>query len=53
MSRDNIFPGDPDSGWDGTFKGSPVQPGVYVYAIRALMKTGDVIIRTGDVTVIR
>jgi len=39
--------------WDGTFRGEPVNPGVYVYIIRGLCQNEDDFILSGNVTVIR
>lgn len=39
--------------WDGTFNGQAVLPGVYVYQIKIIDKRGGVIIKVGDVTVVR
>ena len=47
----NILPG--DEGWDGTYRGQEVRPGVYVYLIRAVFSDGDEEILNGDITLIR
>lgn len=39
--------------WDGRFKGSFVNPGVFVYIIKCETKTGEKVIFSGDVTVLR
>ncbi|MEO0899430.1 MAG: PKD domain-containing protein [Bacteroidota bacterium] len=39
--------------WDGTFKGQPVQEGVYVYVISGIGFNEDEFYRTGTVTLIR
>lgn len=44
---------DESAGWDGTFKGVDVQPGVYIYFCNVHMKNGEQIIVKGDITVIR
>jgi gliding motility-associated-like protein len=31
FERLDMTPGDLDDGWDGNFKGEPMQPGVYVF----------------------
>ena len=41
------------SGWDGTFKGSPQDPGTYVWIARGSTFTGEIIIRKGYVVLIR
>ena len=40
-------------GWDGTFKGSQVNPGTYVYYISTKLPGTDQKIYTGDVMIIR
>ncbi len=40
-------------GWDGTYRGSPVTPGVYVYYFTATTVGGFEYVNKGDVTVIR
>ncbi len=40
-------------GWDGTFRGKPVDPAVYVYYLDVIMNTEKRIIQKGDVTLIR
>jgi gliding motility-associated-like protein len=45
--------GDDAAGWDGTYRGRPVNPGVYVYMIEILFADGVVGLYKGDVTVLR
>ncbi len=40
-------------GWDGTFKGKPVDPAVYVYWLDVLCVEGQSFFKKGNVTVIR
>jgi gliding motility-associated-like protein len=40
-------------GWDGTFKGQKLFPGVYVYDLNAICSTGVTIDKKGNVTLIR
>ncbi len=42
-----------DMGWDGTFKGSDVQEGVYVFVVNAVGLNGDMITRSGTITLLR
>jgi gliding motility-associated-like protein len=39
--------------WDGTFNGQAVLPGVYVYQMKIIDPKGGVVVRVGDVTVVR
>ncbi len=43
---------DPDMGWDGTYKGNPVSPGVYFYVITATGSDGIEYVKRGDVNLI-
>jgi len=49
----NILPGDPISGWDGTFNGKDVQPGVFVVFVELVLSDGIVWKYQGDVTLLR
>ena len=40
-------------GWDGTFRNSPVNTGVFVYYAEVETMKGDIIILKGDVTLMR
>ena len=51
--RTDILPNRPDDGWDGTFKGEPVNPGVYVWVVVLRFADGHEEARTGDVTLLR
>lgn len=44
---------DISAGWDGTYKGSPVPEGVYVFAVEGVGVDGSSVSRTGTVTLIR
>lgn len=44
---------DPDGGWDGTYQGKLVDPGVFYYVITALGSDGVKYKRRGDITIIR
>jgi len=46
-------PNNPLNGWDGLFKGSPLNSGVYIYQIVAHKKDGTLISLHGDVSLIR
>jgi len=46
------FP-DPGNGWDGTFRGKPMDSGVYVYLAEVEFEDGQVLLYRGDVTIVR
>jgi len=50
---EDAIPGDPSAGWDGTYKGADVNPGVYVYVAQLLLYSGEVITYAGDITLLR
>ncbi|MBK9257768.1 MAG: gliding motility-associated C-terminal domain-containing protein [Saprospiraceae bacterium] len=52
FSQDNFLPNIPELGWDGKYKGTEVQPGVFVFLIEYRTPTG-LEIHSGDVTIIR
>ncbi|MBK7873792.1 MAG: gliding motility-associated C-terminal domain-containing protein [Saprospiraceae bacterium] len=49
----DLFTNDESRGWDGTFKGKKLNPGVYVYFFEIELANGDVIPFKGDVTLVR
>ncbi len=49
----NFQPNDPALGWDGTFRGKPLDPGVYVYWAKVKFVDGTVEVFKGDVSLIR
>lgn len=53
FEANDISLNDPSTGWDGTFRGKPVPPGVYVWAARLAFLDGNSANLSGDVTVIR
>ena len=44
---------DPDTGWNGMFKGKPVNTGVYVYRMDATLKNGETLMESGNITLFR
>ena len=44
---------DPSQGWDGTYKGKLVKPGVYYYVLEARGSDGKVYKKGGDINIIR
>jgi gliding motility-associated-like protein len=53
FSTENIPVNDPDYGWDGSFRGSNMNPGVFVYIIEIEFIDGTVRVFKGDVTLVR
>ncbi|MEZ4925372.1 MAG: proprotein convertase P-domain-containing protein [Saprospiraceae bacterium] len=53
FSVSNFQPNDPSNGWDGSFRGDPVAPAVFVYFARVRYINGQVETIKGDVTVLR
>ncbi|MCB0558838.1 MAG: gliding motility-associated C-terminal domain-containing protein [Lewinellaceae bacterium] len=51
--RTNILPNDYQNGWDGTFKGRPVNSGVYVFFAEIVFRDGHSEVRSGDVSLLR
>lgn len=49
----NLVPGDPTVGWDGTFKGGPAAWGTYVYVIKISFANGKKSVYRGTVELIR
>lgn len=49
----DFVPNDPAQGWDGTYRGKVVQPGVYVYWAEVEFSDGSTEVFEGDVTVLR
>ena len=49
FSRSNFPPNDPQYGWDGTFNGSVMNQGVFVYYVEVEMLDGRIELFKGDV----
>ena len=49
----NIPPSNEGLGWDGTFNGKTVNPGVFVYLAEVRFIDGEVETYSGDVTLVR
>ncbi len=43
----------PSQGWDGTFKGETLDPGVFAYYVEVEFIDGEIVLYEGDVTIIR
>ncbi|MFN7014208.1 MAG: gliding motility-associated C-terminal domain-containing protein, partial [Bacteroidia bacterium] len=39
--------------WDGTFKGNPLNTGVYVYKLSAILTNGSIIKQNGNLTIVK
>ncbi|MBC7774322.1 MAG: hypothetical protein H7246_02705 [Phycisphaerae bacterium] len=53
FERFNFLPNVPALGWDGTYRGQPMNPGVFVWYAEVLLYDGRVVFLKGDVTVAR
>lgn len=54
LFEENAFqPNIRDYGWDGTFRGQPMNNGVFVYVVEVLFIDGEVLLYAGDVTLLR
>lgn len=49
----DAIPNDPTYGWDGTHRGEPLNPAVFVYWAEVELLNGDIKFYKGDVTLIR
>ncbi|RMD76534.1 MAG: gliding motility-associated C-terminal domain-containing protein, partial [Bacteroidetes bacterium] len=49
----DMLPNDPMQGWDGTFRGQPLPPGVYVWRAELVLRDGSRERLRGDVTLVR
>ncbi|MBK8568061.1 MAG: hypothetical protein IPN76_33300, partial [Saprospiraceae bacterium] len=49
----NLAPNDPSKGWDGSFRGEKVDPGVFVWVAEVVYRDGSIEVLKGDVTVVR
>ena len=53
FERQNLLPGDQDTGWDGSFKGQALDPGIYVYYAELSFVNGSTGTVKGDVLLVR
>lgn len=53
FERKDLTPGNETQGWDGRFRGDPMQPGTYVYVAQLQYEDGVVEALTGDITILR
>ena len=52
FNNEGFKPNEPEAGWDGTFNGERLNPGVYVYLIQTRLTNGEKLTFSGDVTII-
>jgi gliding motility-associated-like protein len=50
---EHLQPGDEQAGWDGTYRGDPMTPAVFVWWARVEFVDGEVEVVKGDVTLVR
>ncbi|MCS6929031.1 MAG: choice-of-anchor L domain-containing protein [Saprospiraceae bacterium] len=50
--RENIQPNTPKHGWDGRFRGQPMNPAVFVWWAEVELTSGQVILMKGDLTIV-
>ncbi|NND31517.1 MAG: T9SS type B sorting domain-containing protein [Saprospiraceae bacterium] len=53
FSAFDFNPGEVNARWDGTFRGQALNPGVYIYVVRAIDIRGSAKISAGDITLLR
>jgi gliding motility-associated-like protein len=53
LHKENGVAGNQSDGWDGTFNGKPLSPGVYTLRAIVQFYDDDIVHKTGDVTLIR
>jgi gliding motility-associated-like protein len=44
---------DPAKCWDGTFKGEPLQTGIYMYSLYAKLLDGTIVEQSGNLTILK
>jgi gliding motility-associated-like protein len=52
-SNEDFLPSDPSTGWDGTFRGEDLSPGVFVYLALIELIDGSTKLLKGEVTLVR
>lgn len=53
FERSNLNANDPSAGWDGTYKGRPLNPDVYVYILVVLCYNNETLDIKGNVTLLK
>ena len=51
--RSNINPNDASTGWDGTYKGRPLSPDVFVYVLQVICDNNSVLSFKGNIALIK
>ena len=51
--QNNFLPNDSTVGWRGDFRGTPLNPDVYVYKINIAFEDGSTVIMSGDITLVK
>jgi len=52
-SRVDIPANDSQFGWDGTYRGEDVNPGVYLYVVEIELTDGTLLTKTGEVVLLK
>ena len=53
FERSNFQPNDPTLGWNGKFRGKPMNPAVFTYFAEIEFSDGEIILYKGDVTLVK
>lgn len=53
FQQNSFPPGAEDFGWDGSFRGEPLNPGVFVYFLRVRLQSGEIRTFKGDLLLMR
>ena len=53
FSAENFPPNDPNYGWNGRYRGTLMDPGVFVYLAVVDIVDGRVIVKAGDITLVK
>jgi len=51
--KNNFVPDNGITGWNGDYKGKPLDTGIYVYKINIGFRDGSTVLKSGDVTLLR
>lgn len=53
FQRSDLLPGEEDTGWDGTYRGDPLDPALFIYTARILMTSGHERLIKGEVLLMK